>query len=101
MKFCAACSMPVEDNNLIGLSANGNDFCIYCVDDNKEVKSCEDVFNGGVQYFVNDLRLSAEEAEKLTRKTMSMLPYWQDNTAECLKGEMLSDDDYQKFFKNY
>ena len=37
MKFCAACSMPLESEELIGKREKENYFCIHCVDENGEV----------------------------------------------------------------
>lgn len=98
MKFCAACSMPLEKEEFIALHNTDGDFCIYCVDDQKQVKSCEDIFKGGVQYFINEENFSKEYAEKVVRKNMTLLPYWKNNPSACLKGEMLSDEEFKKLF---
>lgn len=98
MKFCAACSMPLEKEELIALHSGDSDFCLYCVDDAKKVKSCEVIFEGGVQYFMNEENHSREYAEKITRKNMIMLPYWKNNPSPCLKGEMLTDDEFKRLF---
>ncbi len=98
MKFCAACSMPLENPEYIGLHSGDSDFCIYCVDSDKKVKFCEVIFEGGVQYFMNAENHPREYAEKIVRKNMTMLPYWKDNASLCLKGEMLSNEEFSKLF---
>lgn len=98
MKTCAACSMPLGDEKFIALERGDDVFCIYCVDEHQNVKSCEDIFEGGVQYFVNEENVPRAYAEKLTRKNMSMLPHWKGDPSPCLKGEMLTDEEFQSFF---
>ncbi len=53
MKFCAACSMPLDSDSVIGLGTDKESFCIHCVNENKQVKSCEEIFEGGVQFFMS------------------------------------------------
>lgn len=98
MQFCATCGMPLENNEFIGLHNGDNLFCIYCIDDNKNIKTCEVIFKGGVQYFINEEGFSKEYAEKVVRKNMSILPYWQGNPSSCLKGAMLSDEEFHNLF---
>lgn len=98
MKFCASCSMPLEKLEFIALHKGNDDFCIYCVDDNKEVKSCDVIFEGGVQYFISEENYPREYAEKVVRKNMTMLPYWKNNPYPCLKGDMLTDEEFKKLF---
>lgn len=68
MKFCAACSMPLESNELIGLETEIDVFCIHCVDEYKAVRPCADIFNGGVQFFMQHVGLDRALAERVTRK---------------------------------
>lgn len=91
---CAACGMPLEDNALIGLEAENNTFCIYCVDENKTVRPCRDIFNGGVQFFMQHVGLDRGLAEKITRKNMHMLHYWHNKPDSCLCGESASDEEF-------
>ena len=94
MKFCAACSMPLESSELIGLETGTDAFCIHCVDDNKAVRSCADIFNGGIQFFMQHVGLDQALAERVTRKNMNMLPYWQDKRDTCLDGEVASEAEF-------
>ncbi|WP_346354743.1 zinc ribbon domain-containing protein [Azotosporobacter soli] len=95
MKFCAACSMPLENETLIGLEKDDQSFCAYCVNEEKTVKSCEEIFEGGVQFFLSlDPSFTRSFAEKNVRKNMHSLPYWKNNTAPCLQGEIASDEEF-------
>ena len=95
MSHCAACSMPLDDESLIGLRQDKASFCIYCVTAEKQVKSCAEIFEGGVQFFMSlDPTFSRAFAEKNVRKNMLSLDYWQGNTADCLSGEVASDEDF-------
>lgn len=94
MRFCAACGMPLENKELIGLEAGSDVFCIYCVDENKAVRNCKDIFHGGVQFFMQHVGLDRSLAERVTRKNMNMLPYWQDKHDACLDGEVSSDEEF-------
>lgn len=98
MRFCSTCSMPLEDKNFIGLRNANNIFCTYCIDENKNIKSCEDIFEGGVQYFMNAENASRAYAEKIVRKNMNMLPYWKNYPSACLQGEMLTDEEFHNLF---
>lgn len=98
MKFCATCSMPLDDEGFIGAHQGDDIFCIYCVDENKNVKSCEVIFEGGVQYFMNEQKYTRDYAEKVIRKNMTMLAYWKNDTSPCLQGDMLTDKEFQDLF---
>ena len=77
--------------------AGGNmssDFCAYCADKEGNVKSCEEIFNGGVEFFMSQIGDDRVMAEKVTRKNMCALPYWQENDCECLKGEVATDEEF-------
>jgi hypothetical protein len=78
--------------------AGGNmnaDSCAFCTDDNGKIKPCEEIFEGGVQFFIGATGSPRKEAEKLVRKNMLSLPYWKGNKSECLKGEVASDEEFQ------
>ena len=95
MKFCAACSMPLESNDVIGLETDNESFCIYCVNEEKEVKSCEEIFEGGVQFFMSvDSSMTRDFAEKIVKKNMRNLPYWQEKEYPCLSGEIATDEEF-------
>jgi len=79
--------------------AQGNEnalFCLYCVKEDGEPKSCQEVFEGGVQYFMGQLGGDRQKAEKVVRKNMNQLPYWKAKDCELLKGEMVTDEEFEE-----
>lgn len=95
MKFCAALSMPLDSDDVIGLETDNESFCIHCVNENKEVKSCGEIFEGGVQFFMSlDSSMTRNFAEKLVRKNMKQLAYWQNREDLCLSGETATDEEF-------
>lgn len=95
MKTCIACSMPLSDPKDIGGEISDGSICVHCATPDGKVKSCEDVFEGGVQFFMNVMHLTDRNlAERLTRKNMNNLPYWQKNKGACLDGDCASDQEF-------
>jgi hypothetical protein len=77
-----------------------SNFCLYCVNEDGSVKSCEEIFEGGVQYFLSQIVDDRNMAEKITRKNMSGLPYWQGKNQEILRGDMATDEEFAEVMKN-
>jgi hypothetical protein len=94
MKYCIACGMPLEKKEDFALGDENSDFCTYCVNADGGVKSCEEIFEGGVNFFMSKLGGDKVTAEKMVRKNMSQQPYWLGKECECLKGEMATDDEF-------
>lgn len=89
--------MPLDNDNVIGLETDKEAFCIHCVNENKEVKFCEEIFEGGVQYFMSlDSAITRNFAEKNVRKSMKQLSYWQDKEYPCLSGEIATDEEFNQ-----
>jgi len=95
MKNCATCGMPLKKKEDFALSDENSQFCAYCVNPDGSVKSGEEIFNGGVQFFLGALGGEKKFAERITRKNMSQLPYWQEHAFESLKGDMATDEEFQ------
>lgn len=94
MKTCQACSMPLTKPEEC---AGGNieaDFCLYCTNPDGSVKSCQEIFDGGVNYFIGVLNGDKLLAERITRKNMLSLPYWQGKDCDCFKGDVASDEEF-------
>lgn len=70
-------------------------FCAYCVDDNGELRSCEEIFEGGAGYFTEALGGDRALAERVMRRNMKQLPYWQDKDCAVLEGDVASDEEFQ------
>jgi len=97
MKFCTACSMPLDSEDVIGLETGNESFCIHCVSEEKKVKSCEEIFEGGVQFFMSlDSSMTRNFAEKNVRKNMKKLSYWQNKEYPCFSGEIATDEEFNQ-----
>jgi hypothetical protein len=98
-KFCQACGMPLTKKEDFAGGDETADFCLYCVKADGTVKSCEEIFAGGVQFFMSQIGDDRQLAEKITRKNMSRQPYWQTHDCEILKGEMATDEEFAEAMK--
>ena len=94
MKFCIACGMPMEKNEDFGRSNPSYDTCVYCTNEDGTVKSCEEIFEGGVNFFMGAIGGSRLQAEKITRKNMAALPLWKDRHFSILDGESATDEEF-------
>jgi hypothetical protein len=78
--------MPFESDhaNDIGLQTTDGPVCIF---DTKggAVKSGDEIFEGGIEFFAGGVAEGDRVlAERLTRKNMKSLPYWQAHPFERL-----------------
>lgn len=99
MKYCNSCGMPLINAEDFAKSDINSDFCVYCTDADGNLKSCEEIFEGGVQFFMSQFGDDRKMAEKITRKNMSMQPYWQDKNCKILKGEMSTDEEFKEMMQ--
>lgn len=91
--------MPlIKKEDFAGGDENAN-FCLYCANADGNVKTCEEIFEGGVQFFLSQIGSDRKMAEKITRKNMSGLPYWQGKNCEILKGETATDEEFAEAMK--
>ena len=67
MKTCAACGMPLVKKEDFAGGDETSQFCLHCVNSDGSVKSCEEIFNGGVAFFLQTLGGEKSMAEKITR----------------------------------
>jgi hypothetical protein len=98
-KYCQACGMPLINKEDFANGDENSNFCHFCVNADGNVKSCEEIFEGGVQFFVSQLGGERNMAEKIVRKNMNQLPYWQGKDCEVLKGEMATDEEFAEILK--
>ena len=95
MKNCISCGMPLNKQEEIGAETEKGLLCIHCVDENGNIKSCQEIFDGGVEFFMTIPGTDKDLAEKITRKNMNMQPYWQGSDESCLRGEKATDEEFQ------
>jgi hypothetical protein len=98
-KHCLACGMPLTKKEDFAGSDENATFCLYCVNADGSVKTCEEIFEGGVQFFMSQIGGDQVMAEKITRKNMNAQPYWHDKNCEILKGELASDEEFAEIMK--
>lgn len=98
-KFCQACGMPLEKKEDFAGGNEDSQFCLYCVSEDGQVKSSEEIFEGGVQFFISQLGADRQMAEKVTRKNMKSLSYWQNKDCPILQGEVATDEEYSEILK--
>jgi hypothetical protein len=98
-KFCQACGMPLAKKEDFARGDEKSNFCIHCVNTDGSVKPCEDIFEGGVQFFLSQIKGDRKIAEKITRKNMSKQPYWQGKDCPILQGEMATDEEFAEALK--
>ena len=88
--------MPFEGNhaNDIGLETADGTVCKFDSADGN-IKSGEDIFEGGVMFFLTAVADGNRDlAERLTRKNMSALPYWQAHHFAELDGTLATDQEF-------
>ena len=96
MNSCITCGMPFEGNhaNDIGLELPEGRVCKFD-SENGKVKTGEEIFKGGVEFFVEDAAGGDRElAERLTRKNMKSLLYWQNHHFSELDGAVVTDEEF-------
>lgn len=96
---CQACGMPLINQEDYACGDKNAKFCVYCTNADGSPKSCAEIFEGGVQFFMTTLGQDRNLAEKITRKNMRALPYWKNNTCTCLQGEVATDAEFAEVLK--
>lgn len=100
MEYCIACTMPLASNEEIGAQITDGPVCIHCADGKGGVKSCAEIFEGGVQFFLMTFPdMDRTVAERVTRKNMRALPYWHGKGTACLEGEEATDEEFQSILE--
>lgn len=88
--------MPFEGDHEkdIGLETVDGPVCVYDVS-NGAIKPSEDIFEGGVQFFMGEGTGGDRAlAERVTRKNMKSLPYWQAHPFDLLSGDEATDEEF-------
>lgn len=96
MNSCITCGMPLEGEHAgdIGFESPDGPVCKFDSVDGK-IKGAEEIFEGGVLFFLDEVAGGDRAlAERLTRKNMSVLPYWQAHPFAELDGIMSSDEEF-------
>lgn len=94
MKQCITCGMPLMKKEDFALQNINSSICIYCADENWKIKPVEQIFEWWVQFFINATWASRIEAEKIVRKNMNKLLYWQNKDCKILKWEEATNEEF-------
>ncbi len=88
--------MPFEGDHIkdIGLELPEGPVCKFD-SENGKLKSADDIFNGGVNFFLMKITNDRDLATRITRKNMKSLPYWQAHPFEKLAGPEATDAEFQ------
>ncbi len=98
-KYCEACGMPMSKKEDFALGDENAAFCLHCTNEDGSVKPCEEIFEGGVQFFVNTVGEDRAMGERITRTNMRKQPYWQGKDCAVLQGEVLTDEEFTEVLK--
>ncbi len=79
-KFCESCGMPLTPpaEHEHGQGWPDNPYCVYCSDDEGNLKTYDEVLNGFANYVMNEKGINLEEAKKIAAAAMAKLPAWKD-----------------------
>ena len=88
--------MPFTGNhaNDIGLELPEGPVCKFDSADGR-LKSAEEIFEGGVEFFATEVANDDRDlAERLTRKNMKQLVFWQERPFAELEGIEATDEEF-------
>lgn len=88
--------MPFEGNHIndIALETQDGPVCVFDVQDG-QIKSADEIFEGGVQFFMGAATDGDRDlAERVTRKNMKSLAYWQAHPFAGLDGAEATDAEF-------
>jgi len=94
--YCISCGMHLQNEEDIAAKHEKGFLCKFCVNEEGNPKSCQEVFEGGVHFFMNSVSdIDRDLAERITRKNMKSLPLWQGVDEDCLKGETATEEEFK------
>ncbi len=75
-KICESCGMPMRKESEFGGGKINNRYCCYCTDKEGNLKSFDDALNGMKEFIMKTYDIHAEEAIKMAKENMSVMPAW-------------------------
>lgn len=85
-EHCAACGMPLTTADT-RLRTGKGPICGYCVGPDGKVRSCTEVFEGTVGFFLRSVPgVSRALAERVARRNLRSQPYWRERDEPVLDG---------------
>jgi len=74
---CQSCGMPMETPADHGGGNTANPYCVHCTDAAGNLKPREEVREGMINYYMQTMGKSREEAETVVDEHMAKQPAWQ------------------------
>jgi hypothetical protein len=90
------CGMPLEGEHEreFGMETAEGSVCIHDMKDGM-MKSPDEIFEGGVEFFLQSVAEGDRDlAERLVRKNMKSLAYWQSHPFAKLDGMEATDEEF-------
>lgn len=91
-KFCQSCSIPIENEEVIGTNKDGSkndDYCIYCFKDGEftdGIKTLDEYIEYSLQ-FAKEAGMTEEQIRKHCKEVLPTLKIWKCTcTDECVSG---------------
>lgn len=75
---CESCGTPLHKPSDHGGGIEQNPYCIFCTDEDGNLRSFKEVFDGMVDNFFMPQGMDRKEAEKATEDLMSKMPAWKN-----------------------
>ncbi len=99
MQICIACGMSMNKTEDFGNHDITSEFCIHCMNRDGSIKSCEEIFEWGVGFFMAQTWANNILAEKIVRKNMRKLQHRQGGGHEMLEGPVATDDEFSELLQ--
>jgi hypothetical protein len=96
MITCITCGMPLEGSHEKDFAMETADgpVCVHDSQDEK-IKTGQEIFEGGVGFFLSSgVSSDRDLAERLTRKNMKALAYWQKHPFAELSGAEATNEEF-------
>ena len=99
MKYCIACGMPLDGKQVCWNSSLESDSCVFCTNHDWTIKSCNEIFEWWVEFFVQAAGVDRDLWERIVRKNMNQLDYWKWKKCECLQGIEATQEEFDQAMK--
>jgi len=78
-KYCESCSMPMTKKEDFALGNEKSKYCTYCCDEEGNLKTYDEVFNGMVAFAMKNTEMTKEKAKEAVAQNMAKLPAWESH----------------------
>ena len=77
-KMCIACGMPMVKKEDFAMGDKEKDYCCHCSKPDGKMKSYEEIFKGGIQWAMNEFKISESDARRIVEENMKKQPAWKN-----------------------